>query len=147
MKQIITLNITPEEYYEIFLENMIQDYTSSTGKSINKENIKTGLKWEKNVSRNKKSTNIARVKIVEVVPLKSYTLKYMSDTRDLLTKYIVEKMDNQKIQLTIIQKGKKTEMKGFKMIEVIDDHEDEIPLTFSEKRQYKKLEKMISKKR
>lgn len=147
MKQIIELNITCEDYYDAFTQNMITDYSSSTGKEIEKKDIKAGLKWEKNVSSSKKKPVIARVKIIEVIPNKSYTLKYTSDNRDLLTKYMTRDLGNGRIELSIIQKGKKTEMHKFKLVTVEDNDEELVPLTFSEKRSYQKLEKYYAQQK
>ena len=147
MKKSILLNISCEEYHEIFLENMIQDYKTTTGKEITAEQIKTGLKWEKDVSRSKKVKNTAKIKLLEVNPFKLYIHKYTSNTTDLITKYIVEKIDEYQIRLTVIQKGKRMVLKGLKYHEVIDHEEKEEDFSFNEKRNYKKLEKYFKDKR
>ena len=81
MKYIMTLNVSCDDLFDAYVNNLIDDYFAAKGKLLKKEKIIQGFTYEKNISKDKrkKQAQYATVKVLKIDRPSVYKTEYISN--------------------------------------------------------------------
>ncbi|WP_323611056.1 DUF3284 domain-containing protein [Erysipelothrix enhydrae] len=115
-----TISGTPDQCFDLLIESLCMDILSSTGQSINEDEIREGFHYDKQLRGRMGNSGIVTVTILEIKRPEVYKVRFESAQGINILEYHLEAIDNSEFQLKYMESyhsHKKRKMLNFKLME------------------------------